>query len=67
MKEFTSSGIGLHGVAEKTNLGKRDISRTEPLPWWKRLHKGLEASFNAPFESDWEKKTGLHWKEWARL
>jgi len=33
---------------------------------WKRLMRKLHAFFNARFVSDWEKKTGLEWKEWAK-
>lgn len=33
---------------------------------WKRLMRKLHAFFNERFVSDWEKKTGLEWKEWAK-
>ncbi|MEJ5359267.1 MAG: response regulator [Desulfobacterales bacterium] len=33
---------------------------------WKRLMRKLHGFFNERFVSDWEKKTGLDWKEWAK-
>ncbi len=67
MKEFTSSGIGFLNVAGKTNLGEKNTSRSQSFATLKRLFEGLKASFNASFESDWEKKTGLPWKDWGKM
>jgi hypothetical protein len=33
---------------------------------WKYLFRKLEEFFSGSFESDWEKKTGLDWREWSR-
>jgi len=33
---------------------------------WKKFFHELEEFFGGSFESDWEKKTGLDWQEWAR-
>ena len=33
---------------------------------WKKLFQKLEEFFNGSFESDWEKRTGLDWKEWGK-
>ena len=44
-----------------------DVLRYEYLPGWKRLLEKLKDFFDSKFESDWEKKTGLNWKEWGRL
>ena len=30
------------------------------------LFEKMKEFFEEPFESDWEKKTGLDWREWAR-
>jgi hypothetical protein len=58
----------LPGVAEDLGVGLQDIRRSEDVSWLERLFKELKASFNAPFQSDWENKTsGLHWKEWGKL
>jgi hypothetical protein len=27
----------------------------------------LKSFFDAKFESDWEKKTGMNWREWGKL
>ncbi|MEJ5377479.1 MAG: response regulator [bacterium] len=43
-----------------------DVLSYEYLPGWKRLLEKLEGFFNRKFETDWEKKTGLHWREWAK-
>ena len=33
---------------------------------WKNLFEKLHGFFTDKFESDWEKKTGLDWREWGR-
>jgi CheY-like chemotaxis protein len=33
---------------------------------WKRLMDKLQGFFQERFESDWEKKTGMDWKEWRK-
>ena len=43
-----------------------DILKYEYLPGWKRLLEKLKGFFDTKFESDWEKKTGLEWKEWHK-
>jgi DNA-binding NarL/FixJ family response regulator len=43
-----------------------DVLKYEYLPGWKRLLKKLKAFFDSRFESDWEMKTGLGWKEGRR-
>ena len=68
MKEYTlRSGIGLSGATKKKTLGEKDMSRSKSLPWWKPFFEELKTHFNAPFESYWEKTTGLHWKDWGKL
>jgi DNA-binding NtrC family response regulator len=44
-----------------------DALNYEYLPGWKRLLEKLKGFFDSKFESDWEKKTGLPWKEWGKL
>jgi CheY-like chemotaxis protein len=43
-----------------------DVLQYEYLPGWKRLFDKLKEFFDSKFESDWEKKTGLNWREWGR-
>jgi CheY-like chemotaxis protein len=43
-----------------------DILKYEYLPGWKRLLEKLKGFFDTKFESDWEKKTGLEWREWHK-
>ena len=43
-----------------------DVLKYEYLPGWKRLYANLKDFFDAKFETDWEKKTGLNWREWGR-
>lgn len=43
-----------------------DVLRYEYLPGWKRLFVKLRGFFDETFESDWEKKTGLEWREWHK-
>jgi CheY-like chemotaxis protein len=44
-----------------------DVLTYEYLPGWKRLMGKLKSFFDAKFESDWEKKTGMNWREWGKL
>jgi CheY-like chemotaxis protein len=43
-----------------------DVLKYEYLPGWKRLLTKLKVFFDSRFESDWEIKTGLVWKEGRR-
>ena len=43
-----------------------DILKYEYLPGWKRVLEKLKGFFDTKFESDWEKKTGLEWREWHK-
>jgi CheY-like chemotaxis protein len=43
-----------------------DVLKYEYLPGWKRLLEKLKGFFDTKFESDWEKKTGLEWREWHK-
>jgi len=43
-----------------------DVLKYEYLPGWKRVLEKLKGFFDNKFESDWEKKTGLHWQEWHK-
>lgn len=43
-----------------------DVLSCEYLAGWRRHLEKLKGFFDAKFESDWEKKTGLNWQEWAR-
>ena len=44
-----------------------DVLTYEYIPGWKRLYGRLKGFFDSKFESDWEKKTGLNWKEWGKM
>jgi hypothetical protein len=33
---------------------------------WKRLFEKLHGFFTERFETDWENKTGLNWREWGK-
>lgn len=43
-----------------------DVLTHEFLPGWRRLLEKLQGFFNRKFETDWERKTGLHWREWGK-
>jgi DNA-binding NtrC family response regulator len=43
-----------------------DVLTYEYLPGWKRLLEKLKEFFDSKFESDWEKNTGLLWREWHK-
>jgi hypothetical protein len=55
----------------KSKLGEivpflEDILKYEYQSGWKRLMEKLHEYFDETFETDWEKKTGLNWREWAK-
>ena len=43
-----------------------DVLKYEYLPGWKRLFEKMKGFFDTKFDSDWEKKTGLPWREWHK-
>jgi CheY-like chemotaxis protein len=43
------------------------ILRYRHSPWWRHLFEKLNGFLIEPFESDWEKTTGLSWREWGKL
>jgi DNA-binding NtrC family response regulator len=55
----------------KNKLGEivpflEDVLKYDYQSGWKRLFKKLHSFFTEEFESDWEKKTGLNWREWGK-
>ncbi len=42
-----------------------DVLKYDYETGWSNLYSKLHAFFTDSFESDWEKKTALPWKEWA--
>ncbi len=57
----------ISGMDEGPSPRMRYTGIAESLYWWQRLLRALASKVNVPFLSDWEKKTGLHWKEWGKL
>ena len=43
-----------------------DVLQYEYLPGWRRLFEKSKSLFDVKFQSDWEKKTGLMWREWGK-
>jgi CheY-like chemotaxis protein len=43
-----------------------NVLKYEYLPGWKRLIETLKDFFDIRFETDWEKKAGLPWREWGK-
>jgi DNA-binding NtrC family response regulator len=43
-----------------------DVLKYEYAAGWKRLLQKLNSYFKEAFESDWEKKTGMNWREWGK-
>jgi DNA-binding response OmpR family regulator len=41
-----------------------DILTYDFATGWNRLLQKLSGFFNEAFETDWEKKTGMNWREW---
>ncbi|MCX5812251.1 MAG: response regulator [Proteobacteria bacterium] len=62
---------GARAYLPKEKLGEivpflEDVLKYEFEPGWKRLFEKLHGFFTETFESDWEKKTGMNWREWGR-
>ena len=55
----------------KNKLGEvvpflEDVLKYDYQSGWKRLFEKLHGFFSQAFESDWEKKTGMNWREWGK-
>jgi len=66
-----SHEMGARAYLPKEKLGEivpflEDVLNYEFESSWKRLFEKLNEFFTEKFESDWEKKTGLNWKEWGK-
>ncbi len=60
--------MGARAYLPKEKLGEivpflEDVLTHEYLPGWKRLMEKLKGFFDQRFESGWEKKAGMDWKE----
>jgi CheY-like chemotaxis protein len=63
--------LGARAYLPKENLGEvvpflEDALTYDYVHGWKRLYEKMKGFFDTKFESDWEKKTGLDWQEWAK-
>jgi DNA-binding NtrC family response regulator len=43
-----------------------DVIQYDYQTGWQRLLEKLQGFFTERFESDWEKKTGMNWREWGK-
>jgi CheY-like chemotaxis protein len=67
-----SHEMGARAYLPKEKLGEivpflEDVLTYEFESGWRRLFEKLHTFFTEKFESDWEKKTGLQWREWGRI
>jgi len=67
-----SHDMGARAYLPKDKLGEvvpflEDVLKLDFEPGWRRLFEKLHEFFTEKFESDWEKKTGLLWKEWGKV
>jgi hypothetical protein len=44
-----------------------EMERYESLPKLMKLYEKVNGFFDSKFESYWEEKTGIPWKEWGKL
>ena len=63
--------LGARAYLPKEKLGEiveflEDMLTYDYAPGWKHLYEKLKEFFDSKFESDWEKRTGLGWKEWTK-
>jgi CheY-like chemotaxis protein/anti-sigma regulatory factor (Ser/Thr protein kinase) len=62
--------LGARAYLPKEKVGEivvflEDVLAYDYVQGWKHLYEKLKEYFDSKFESDWEKKTGLDWKEWT--
>ena len=67
MEELTLTGGVITDVREKPLEKIQHMAKSESIGLWRRIFSHLRVSFNGPFQSDWEKKTRLHWRDWGKL
>jgi CheY-like chemotaxis protein len=64
-----SHEMGARGYLPKEKLGEivpflEDVLKYEFESGWKRLFEKLHGFFTENFETDWEEKVGMNWREW---
>ena len=59
---FSHGHIGPIHESRKSSILQSDY-QTE----WKKLYKKPYAFFTEEFQSNWESKTGMLWREWGKL
>ena len=67
-----SHDMGARAYLPKEKLGEivpflEDVLKYEFETGWKRLFEKLHEFFTEKFETDWEKETGLNWREWGKI
>ncbi len=67
MKEITLEDGGILSMGGNPNVLTEGNAKSGVPSWARRLIRGVINGLAAPFQSDWEEKTGLEWKEWAKL
>jgi DNA-binding NtrC family response regulator len=66
-----SHDMGARAYLPKEKLGEivpflEDVLQYDFESGWRRLFEKLHSFFTEKFESDWEKKTGMQWREWGK-
>jgi CheY-like chemotaxis protein len=66
-----SYDLKAHAFLPKEKLAEivpflEDVLTYDYATGWQRLLRKLNAFFSARFVSDWERKTGMDWKEWTK-
>ena len=67
-----SHEMGARAYLPKEKLGEivpflEDVLKYDFESGWKRLFEKLHTFFTEKFESDWEQKTGMQWREWGMM
>ena len=66
--EMKTLAMNDHRLFNRDEEGSRqEILQTKSSSWWQRFFGKINASFEAPFKSEWDNKCGLHWREWGKL
>lgn len=66
-----SHGMGARAYLPKDKLGEivpflEDTLKYDFETGWKRLFEKLSTFFNEAFSPEWEKETGLTWRQWGK-
>jgi len=64
---FNSNSVTNLAISPDLSALKEEIRRYAHFPRMMNLFERFNGFFDSKFESYWEEKTGLPWREWGKL